>query len=600
MSSAKEEYKEEDVVFAMVTGYPWWPGYIAERFSRKQYKVTFFGDFSYAELSVKQIKSFKRGLKRVDPSNKPLVFAVQSAKKVVEGKSTIEAEHEIVKEKMQEKEDQRKTRKTKAITKKKKSSRRLKASKRAEKLEKPEKNDRLGKARTKRKLRLRGKEKEVSQSMIQDPTYKRRGASQKKREAKLGRSMDEKMIEESCQEDEEDEGRMILEELEEQCKEDEDKGEEGKKDGEGEEQGSKGGDVEKEVVVVDGQETGENIKEDTPDEEVPKNKNGEKEESPIVDCEEESKMEPKEPSEKMVESKSLKSIKEEEKQEAKSEKKKEDVSPLKSIENIQPTRQENSENKENQENPEPPVPEEIKGQFCEFEKDLLTLLNEMQGNQPIPKIEKNLKDWFTQISQVTQFSSIVSTNIGKYLSKMTTICQERISEKQIYNKILNDITFLKTFIIKRITTNFFNMDQHEEAEQRMQNEDSIVTTKKNESTSKMGRMNYPEALSISRPRIASNVRLRIQKKLAKRISKMAARNSIKKETCLRLGKRIEEFLNQESNEVEELYREYVIQLLEYMDSAQKKFIDEFIFQKGSKCDVQVLRRKIKALLGRIN
>ena len=81
---------------------------------------------------------------------------------------------------------------------------------------------------------------------------------------------------------------------------------------------------------------------------------------------------------------------------------------------------------------------------------------------------------------------------------------------------------------------------------------------------------------------------------------MAQRNSIKKETCLMLGRRIEEFLNLESRDIDEVYRENVVKVLEFMESSKKKFIEEFIFQRNRKCDIQVLRLKIVNLLRSLN
>jgi hypothetical protein len=640
MSSGKEDYQEEDVVFAMVTGYPWWPGFIAEKYSRKQYKVTFFGDFSYAELSVKQIKPFLRGLKKTDPNNEELMYATQSAKKVFNGESTIEKEHEVVKEKM--KEESKKSRKTKGITKKKKSSRKSRRSRRAEKKEEREREREKEKQKEKEKEKKKIKEKDkdknkekdkdknvkskvkkkgrsvkgrernnkLSQSLIQETTHKRKAdrMNQKKREAKLGKSMDQKLIEESEAEEEEeveeDKGRMILEELEEESAREEAKDTVKKsvsrrKEGE-DEQSQMEGDLkikeeeeveEKEKIEEEG--LGEEEKEKEVDSQKPtpkkskksseKNKKFEKsEKNDEIEKAESPKI--KEELPKSVEEKnSIKEIKSEKKEEGVLE---EVTKPIKLVSASKSVEDANSEEKEEGD------------RFGNFEKNLLNLLKELQGNQPIPDIEKSLKEWFERIAEVNHFSPIVSTEIGKYLSQMTKICMERINEKQLYTQILNDIKHLKLFIIDRISKNFFNVENLEDPP--IQNEDSIVTTKKNDSASKGGRRAFPEQLSFGMSNINLKVRERIQKKLAKRISKMATRNSIKKETCLLLGKRMEEFLYLESREQEEVYRENVLHLLEYMDAAQAKFIQEFIFQNGSKCDVQVLKRKIKALLSQIN
>ena len=570
MSSGKDDYREEDIVFAMVTGYPWWPGFIAEKYSKKNYKVTFFGDFSYADLGVKQIKAFQKGLKKAEQSNKELMEAVESAKRVLEGESTIEKEHKKVQESL------KRARKTKVISKKKKSSRKSKRIKKA-----TTGNAEKGKSRSKKKIRVKPKEGKLSQSMIQDPTHKRRAdrMSQKKREAKLGKSMDQRMMEESGEEGRGAEGEEVLGELEGERGE---KGEKKRGSSSGSKKNRKGsekeeGEGKEEEVKQEEKERG-SLKEDVKEEEklvVKSRKQSEK-----IKEEKEEEVEKEKEKDKEEE-------KEEEKEQNESEVKSEEVKSLEKEDIVI----------------EPQNEDELKNKFMGFEKELLSLLNEMQNNKPIPRIEENLKEWFQQISTISHFSPIVSTNIGKHLSEMTQICLERINEKQVYNKILSNIEYLKTFIIKRISSNFFNSEHLEESEARLQNEDSIITTKKNDSASKLGRGFQESGLFVSRTvsnQICLQIRLRIQKKLAKTVSRMATRNSIKKETCLTLGKRIEEFVHSESGESEEAYRELVVGLLEFMESRRKKFMEEFIFQKNRKCDVHVLRIKILGLLRSIN
>ena len=118
MSRNKDEYEEEDIVFALVTGYPWWPGFIAEKYSKKNYKVTFFGDFSYSDLKRKQIKEFELGLKSADSRLKDLSEAIESAQRVLSGETTIEEEHRKTQE------GNKRNKKTKAISKKKKKNKR--------------------------------------------------------------------------------------------------------------------------------------------------------------------------------------------------------------------------------------------------------------------------------------------------------------------------------------------------------------------------------------------------------------------------------------------------------------------------------------------
>lgn len=199
MSGNKDEYEEEDIVFALVSGYPWWPGFVAEKCSKKTYKVTFFGDFSYSELGVKNIKPFSKGLKQADLTKKDLNEAICSAKRVKNGQSTIEEEHKRTQK------GSKKSRKTKAISKKKKKGQRLKKV--------PERG---GNARSKKRGTSRAKDKKVSQSMIQEPSQssKKQKMDNKKREAKLNKSMETTLhrVKEISLENN-NQGNQILEEL---------------------------------------------------------------------------------------------------------------------------------------------------------------------------------------------------------------------------------------------------------------------------------------------------------------------------------------------------------------------------------------------------
>jgi hypothetical protein len=589
MSSGKDDYQEDDIVFAMVTGYPWWPGFIAEKYSKKNYKVTFFGDFSYAELSSKHIKPFVRGLKKADPNNKDLTEAIQSAKRVVEGQSTIVKEHEKVEER------NKKSKKTKAITKKKKTIRKSKRTRKSA----SGVPERSIKTRAKRRMKAKIKE-DICQSMIQDTTHKRRAdrAMQKKREAKLGKSMDQKLLTRSDNEEDLDNNKKILDELIEKKsnkKKDNSVSRSKKKCDKKIDKKSKSKENKKKKTVA---------KKESKKEEKPKafeiEKNNESEDKKKTKSKSPVKSDKKQ-SEKIVEEKPNKSEKKDEKKievvlKKKANSPSQNNSPVKSEVIEKSIKIEASMN-------EVVEDEKLKGKFNDFEKDLLSLLNKMQNNKPIPSIEENLKEWFNQISRINQFSPIVSTDIGKHLSQMSQICLERINEKQTYNKILHNIENLKNFIIERISKNFFNIEHMEELDSRIHNEDSIITTKKNDSSSKIGRVTYTDPSlfpSTLRTPVDPQVRLRIQKKLAKAISKMVGRKTIKKETCLMLGKRIEEFLHVESQDSDEMYRENVVRLLEFMEKSKKKFIEEFIFQKNNKCDIQLLRIKIIQLLRTIN
>lgn len=557
--SRKDDYREEDIVFAMVTGYPWWPGVVTERHSKKSFKVTFFGDFSYADLGAKQIKPFARGLEKADLSNKELVEAIESAKRVVQGLATLEEEH------MRVKEGLRRGRKTRPIAKKKKLSRRL------TRMRRPGLGvgERTAKTRARRRMKAREKEELASQSMIQDPTHKRR--SQKRREARLGKSMDQRLLEDSGQESE---CARVLEALDEEDARAKAPATKAKQRGKRQARGKlkklsekantpkkQANDKPKEKEAPQIEESG--VEEET-EQEGPKKETEAKgqdqagAEKERANPESAQKKQPKaEPNEAEA--------KQKHDQEANAAEPKLDA------------RAESGDQGEN-----------LKEKFSGFEQELLGLLREMQSNQPIPQIEEHLKEWFQQISQIERFSPIVSTDIGKLLSKMSQICLERLNEKQVYTKILGSIEHLKNFIINKISRNFFESENPGEADSRLLNEDSITTTKRNDSGLAP---DFGERAPVQR-----HIRLRIRKKMAKMISRLAARDSISKKTCLMLGARIEEFLHAESRGADAAFRAHTVRLLEFMEKSSRRFLEEFIFQGDRKCDVQVLRAKILELL----
>ena len=92
----KEEFALNELVFGQVRGYPWWPGYIHSNEPNSDYKIVFFGDFSYSMLNSKKIKRFETTHRKIDRKNDKLVQAVASALRVSKGETTVKEEHEMV------------------------------------------------------------------------------------------------------------------------------------------------------------------------------------------------------------------------------------------------------------------------------------------------------------------------------------------------------------------------------------------------------------------------------------------------------------------------------------------------------------------------
>jgi hypothetical protein len=92
----KEEYKPNDLVFGQLRGYPWWPGYILKRESAGEYRVVFFGDFTYAMLNTRKIRPFASTPRKFDKKNQKLSQAIKSALRVMKKETTIKRETEAV------------------------------------------------------------------------------------------------------------------------------------------------------------------------------------------------------------------------------------------------------------------------------------------------------------------------------------------------------------------------------------------------------------------------------------------------------------------------------------------------------------------------
>lgn len=92
----KEEYRVNDLVFGQLRGYPWWPGYIWKREASGEYKVVFFGDFTYALLNVKKIRPFGSCSRKFDKKNQKLTDAIKSALRVLNKQTSIKQETEAV------------------------------------------------------------------------------------------------------------------------------------------------------------------------------------------------------------------------------------------------------------------------------------------------------------------------------------------------------------------------------------------------------------------------------------------------------------------------------------------------------------------------
>lgn len=80
---------ENTLVWAKISGYPWWPGYIRSSQSNQSYEIEYFGDFTRNSLKRSKIKLFDEIKSIIGKTNAKLTQAFRSAKKVKTGESTI-------------------------------------------------------------------------------------------------------------------------------------------------------------------------------------------------------------------------------------------------------------------------------------------------------------------------------------------------------------------------------------------------------------------------------------------------------------------------------------------------------------------------------
>lgn len=82
-------FQQNQVIWAKINGYPWWPAYIKAEIKANQFEVVFFGDFSRAILHETKIRQYDELEFKANSKNKMLNVALKSAEKIVNSESTI-------------------------------------------------------------------------------------------------------------------------------------------------------------------------------------------------------------------------------------------------------------------------------------------------------------------------------------------------------------------------------------------------------------------------------------------------------------------------------------------------------------------------------
>lgn len=55
----KFDFQLDEIVWGKVSGYPWWPGFVASKGGKNKYEVIFLSDLTRAYLSSKKMKAFE-------------------------------------------------------------------------------------------------------------------------------------------------------------------------------------------------------------------------------------------------------------------------------------------------------------------------------------------------------------------------------------------------------------------------------------------------------------------------------------------------------------------------------------------------------------
>lgn len=82
-------FRENQIVWAKINGYPWWPAYVKCEPKASQLEVVFFGDFSRAVLHKSKVRVFDEVGCRANSRNKVLNDAVKSAERVFNSEALI-------------------------------------------------------------------------------------------------------------------------------------------------------------------------------------------------------------------------------------------------------------------------------------------------------------------------------------------------------------------------------------------------------------------------------------------------------------------------------------------------------------------------------
>ena len=88
------KYSQNEIVWAKLGGYPWWPSYVKDTNDMGKTEVVFLGEFNRAILKPSKIKKFKELEYKPSKCSKDLNMAIESALRILQKESTLKMEFE--------------------------------------------------------------------------------------------------------------------------------------------------------------------------------------------------------------------------------------------------------------------------------------------------------------------------------------------------------------------------------------------------------------------------------------------------------------------------------------------------------------------------
>ena len=79
----EDDFDLDEVVWAKVSGFPWWPAFISSKSDKNQFEVVFLSDLTRSYLKKDKIRHFNEAPSSIHNRNKEFKTAYGMAKKIL-------------------------------------------------------------------------------------------------------------------------------------------------------------------------------------------------------------------------------------------------------------------------------------------------------------------------------------------------------------------------------------------------------------------------------------------------------------------------------------------------------------------------------------